>query len=52
MQSALKRVRKDIDLTNIEIMVPFVRTVRQAEGAGHARRAGLRAALGEPTGFA
>ena len=28
---ALKRVRKDMGLTNIEIMVPFVRTVRQAE---------------------
>jgi pyruvate, water dikinase len=28
---ALKRVRKDMGLTNVEIMVPFVRTVRQAE---------------------
>ena len=28
---ALKRVRNDIGLTNVEIMVPFVRTVRQAE---------------------
>jgi pyruvate,water dikinase len=28
---ALKRVRKEMGLTNIEIMVPFVRTVRQAE---------------------
>src|SRR5471032_2939058 len=28
---ALKRVRHDIGLTNVEIMVPFVRTVRQAE---------------------
>ena len=27
---ALKRVRKDMGLTNIEIMVPFVRTVKQA----------------------
>jgi pyruvate, water dikinase len=28
---ALKRARSDMGLTNIEIMVPFVRTVRQAE---------------------
>ncbi|WP_284617029.1 phosphoenolpyruvate synthase [Aquabacterium humicola] len=28
---AIKRVRKDMGLTNVEIMVPFVRTVRQAE---------------------
>jgi pyruvate, water dikinase len=28
---ALKRVRHDMGLSNIEIMVPFVRTVRQAE---------------------
>ncbi len=28
---ALKRVRKEMGLTNIEIMVPFVRTVKQAE---------------------
>jgi pyruvate,water dikinase len=28
---ALKRARNDMGLTNIEIMVPFVRTVRQAE---------------------
>jgi pyruvate, water dikinase len=28
---ALKRVRKDMGLTNVEVMVPFVRTVRQAE---------------------
>jgi pyruvate, water dikinase len=27
---ALKRVRSDMGLTNVEIMVPFVRTVRQA----------------------
>jgi pyruvate,water dikinase len=27
---ALKRVRTDMGLTNVEIMVPFVRTVRQA----------------------
>jgi pyruvate,water dikinase len=28
---ALKRVRTDMGLTNVEIMVPFVRTVRQAQ---------------------
>ena len=28
---AIKRVRVDMGLTNVEIMVPFVRTVRQAE---------------------
>ena len=28
---ALKRVRNDMGLTNVEIMVPFVRTVKQAE---------------------
>jgi pyruvate,water dikinase len=28
---ALKRVRKDMGLVNVEIMVPFVRTVRQAQ---------------------
>ena len=28
---ALKRVRIDMGLTNVEVMVPFVRTVRQAE---------------------
>ena len=28
---ALKRVRKDMGLSNVEVMVPFVRTVRQAE---------------------
>ncbi|KAB0579941.1 phosphoenolpyruvate synthase [Ideonella dechloratans] len=28
---ALKRVRNEMGLTNVEIMVPFVRTVRQAE---------------------
>ncbi|HEY4082669.1 MAG TPA: phosphoenolpyruvate synthase [Burkholderiaceae bacterium] len=28
---ALKRVRKDMGLDNVEIMVPFVRTVRQAQ---------------------
>jgi pyruvate,water dikinase len=29
--SAMKRVREDMGLTNIEIMVPFVRTIKQAE---------------------
>jgi pyruvate,water dikinase len=28
---AIKRVRDDMGLTNVEIMVPFVRTLRQAE---------------------
>jgi pyruvate, water dikinase len=28
---ALKRVRQDMGLTNVEIMVPFVRTVKQAQ---------------------
>ena len=28
---ALKRVRNDMGMTNVEVMVPFVRTVRQAE---------------------
>jgi pyruvate, water dikinase len=31
---ALKRVRNDMGLTNVELMVPFVRTVRQAERVG------------------
>ncbi len=38
---ALKRVRNDMGLTNVEIMVPFVRTLGQAEtrdrAAGQAR---------------
>jgi pyruvate,water dikinase len=29
---ALKRVRNDMGLTNVEIMVPFVRTLKQAQG--------------------
>ena len=33
---ALKRVRNDMGLTNVEIMVPFVRTVRQAEAGDRA----------------
>jgi len=28
---AIKRVRNDMDLTNVEIMIPFVRTVEEAE---------------------
>jgi pyruvate,water dikinase len=48
---ALKRVRSDMGLTNVEIMVPFVRTVKQAErvaqmlaerGPGSAAWNGLR----------
>ena len=31
---ALKRVRYDMGLTNVEIMVPFVRTLKQAERVG------------------
>jgi pyruvate,water dikinase len=36
---ALKRVRDDMGLTNVEIMVPFVRTVKQAERVADAGRA-------------
>ena len=37
---ALKRVRNDMGLTNVEIMVPFVRTLGQAERViEHAGRA-------------
>jgi pyruvate,water dikinase len=28
---AIKRVRNDMDLTNVEVMIPFVRTVEEAE---------------------
>jgi PEP-utilising enzyme, PEP-binding domain len=31
---ALKRVRNDMGLTNVEIMVPFVRTLGQAKAVG------------------
>ncbi|STF86301.1 phosphoenolpyruvate synthase [Escherichia coli] len=31
---AVKRVRNDMGLTNVEIMIPFVRTVDQAESGG------------------
>lgn len=29
--AAMKRVREDMGLTNVEVMVPFVRTIKQAE---------------------
>ncbi|MFT7774511.1 phosphoenolpyruvate synthase [Roseateles sp.] len=50
---ALKRVRKDMGLTNVEIMVPFVRTVRQAEKvvAMLAERGLKRAAAGGTDGL-
>lgn len=32
---AMKRVRNDMGLTNVEIMVPFVRTLKQAEKVVH-----------------
>ena len=42
---ALTRVRRDMGLTNVEIMVPFVRTLEQARARRrHARRTGLRRA--------
>ncbi|HZV94240.1 MAG TPA: putative PEP-binding protein, partial [Caldimonas sp.] len=42
---ALKRVRHDMGLTNVEIMVPFVRTLRQAEQVvGMLAEQGLRRA--------
>ncbi len=50
---ALKRVRNDMGLTNVEIMVPFVRTVRQAEQvvAMLAERGLKRAAAGGQDGL-
>jgi len=50
---ALKRVRNDMGLTNVEIMVPFVRTVRQAEKvvAMLAERGLKRAAAGGTDGL-
>ncbi|MCY0386298.1 phosphoenolpyruvate synthase [Robbsia sp. Bb-Pol-6] len=40
---ALKRVREDMGLTNVEIMVPFVRTLNQAEAVvGLLAKYGLR----------
>jgi pyruvate,water dikinase len=50
---ALKRARNEMGLTNIEIMVPFVRTVRQAERvvAMLAERGLKRAAAGGQDGL-
>jgi pyruvate, water dikinase len=50
---ALKRARGDMGLTNIEIMVPFVRTVRQAEAVKRmlAERGLQRAADGGKDGL-
>ncbi|KAI1694204.1 pyruvate phosphate dikinase, PEP/pyruvate binding domain-containing protein [Ditylenchus destructor] len=50
---ALKRVRHDMGLTNVEIMVPFVRTVKQAEKvvAMLAERGLKRAAAGGTDGL-
>ncbi|MBV8605724.1 MAG: phosphoenolpyruvate synthase [Pelomonas sp.] len=50
---ALRRVRKDMGLTNVEIMVPFVRTVKQAERVvGMLAERGLkRAAAGGTDGL-
>ncbi|MBB4842077.1 pyruvate,water dikinase [Paucibacter oligotrophus] len=50
---ALKRVRVDMGLSNVEIMVPFVRTVRQAERVvGMLAERGLkRAAAGGTDGL-
>jgi pyruvate, water dikinase len=50
---ALKRVRVDMGLTNVEIMVPFVRTVKQAEAVKQmlAERGLKRAAEGGNDGL-
>jgi pyruvate,water dikinase len=50
---ALKRVRKDMGLTNVEIMVPFVRTVKQASRVVEmlAERGLKRAAAGGTDGL-
>ena len=50
---ALKRVRHDMGFTNVEIMVPFVRTVKQAEKVKHmlAERGLKRAADGGNDGL-
>ncbi len=50
---ALKRVRSDMGLTNVEIMVPFVRTVKQAETVSRmlAERGLRRAAAGGKDGL-
>ncbi len=50
---ALKRVRTDMGLTNVEIMVPFVRTLKQAERVTGmlADQGLLRSALGGTDGL-
>jgi pyruvate, water dikinase len=50
---ALKRVRSDMGLTNVEVMVPFVRTVKQAATVKHmlAERGLKRAADGGKDGL-
>ncbi|MBI5717319.1 MAG: phosphoenolpyruvate synthase [Burkholderiales bacterium] len=50
---ALRRVRSDMGFTNVEIMVPFVRTVKQAEAVVRmlAERGLKRGANGEPGGL-
>ncbi|HYR24763.1 MAG TPA: phosphoenolpyruvate synthase [Aquabacterium sp.] len=50
---ALKRVRDDMGLTNVEIMVPFVRTLKQAERVTHmlADHGLVRAAKGGTDGL-
>jgi pyruvate,water dikinase len=50
---ALKRVRNDMGFTNVEIMVPFVRTVKQAEAVVRmlAERGLKRGGNGEPGGL-
>ena len=51
---ALKRVRNDMGLTNVEIMVPFVRTVGQARAVVEmlAERGLKRASAGGTTACA
>ena len=51
---ALTRVRRDMGLTNVEIMVPFVRTLEQARARRRdARRArAAAAATAAPTACA
>jgi pyruvate,water dikinase len=50
---ALKRVRNDMGFSNVEIMVPFVRTVKQAEAVVRmlAERGLKRGTSGEPGGL-
>ena len=40
---AVKRVRNDMGLTNVEIMIPFVRTVDRESGGGRAGASGAEA---------